>query len=123
MDSGTLPKTKITMIKAPHKLAATDIDDKGPAGLPIGEPVVKLRSKPYNTAPRTGVWEATPGKFRRQVKEAEFAHFIAGRCKFHHDGGETLEIEAGDAVFFPANTNGVWEIIETARKTYFIVPE
>lgn len=121
MDTGALKTAKLTMIKAPHKLASTAIDDRGPAGLPVGEPIVKLRSKPYHDLPKAGVWEATPGKFRRQVKEAEFSHFIAGRCKFHHDGGETLDIEPGDAVFFPANTQGTWEIIETTRKTYLII--
>ena len=121
MDTGALKTAKLTMIKAPHKLASTAIDDRGPAGLPVGEPIVKLRSKPYHDLPKAGVWEATPGKFRRQVKEAEFSHFIAGRCKFHHDGVETLDIEPGDAVFFPANTQGTWEIIETTRKTYLII--
>ena len=92
MDTGTLKVAKLTLIKAPHKLDSTAIDARGPAGLPVGEPVVQLHSKAYHDAPKAGVWEATPGKFRRQVKEAEFSHFIAGRCKFHHDGGEILDI-------------------------------
>ncbi len=121
MDTGTLKVAKLTLIKAPHKLDSTAIDARGPAGLPVGEPVVQLHSKAYHDAPKAGVWEATPGKFRRQVKEAEFSHFIAGRCKFHHDGGEILDIEPGDAVFFPANTQGTWEIIEKTRKTYLII--
>ena len=67
-------------------------------------------------------YESSPGKFRRQIKNAEFCHFIAGRCVFHADSGERLDIRAGDAVFFPANTTGTWEVIETARKTYILLP-
>ncbi len=37
------------------------------------------------------------------------------------DADVALDIRAGDAVFFPANTLGTWEILETARKTYIIL--
>ena len=121
MDTGALKTATLTIIKAPQKLASHELDDRGPAGLPVGEPVAHLRSTVRHQAPKCGVWESSPGKFRRQVKEAEFSHFIAGRCKFHPDSGTTLDIEPGDAVFFPANTQGTWEIIETTRKTFIIL--
>ncbi|MGY9058689.1 MAG: cupin domain-containing protein, partial [Candidatus Puniceispirillales bacterium] len=37
---------------------------------------------------------------------------------FTPDDGEPINIEAGDVVYFPANSTGVWEIIETTRKSY-----
>jgi uncharacterized cupin superfamily protein len=55
------------------------------------------------------------------VTQAEFSHFVTGKCRFHADSGETLDIEAGDAVLFPPNTLGTWEIIETVRKNYLIL--
>ena len=34
--------------------------------------------------------------------------------------GEPVELRAGDAVLFPENCEGVWEIRETLRKTYVL---
>jgi uncharacterized cupin superfamily protein len=54
------------------------------------------------------------------VKKAEFCHFVAGHCSFTHEDGTRIEIRAGDCVFFPANTNGVWDVQETVRKVYLV---
>lgn len=69
---------------------------------------------------RTGTWEATPGRFRRAVVDAEFSHFVAGRATFVSDAGQTYEFRAGDAAFFPRATTGTWEVHETLRKTYMV---
>jgi hypothetical protein len=42
----------------------------------------------------TGVWECTPGRWRRQIVAQEFCHFIQGRCTFTPDDGETLHIRS-----------------------------
>ena len=34
--------------------------------------------------------------------------------------GEPVEIKGGDVLFFPENSKGTWEIIETVRKAYLI---
>ena len=68
-----------------------------------------------------GVWECTPGRWRRQIVAQEFCHFIQGRCTFTPDNGETLHIEAGDALMLPANSTGIWDIQETVRKTYVLI--
>lgn len=68
----------------------------------------------------TGFWECTPGRFRRQVPEAEYSYFIEGRGSFTPDSGEKIEFCAGDAIYFAANTQGEWEIFETVRKAYVI---
>lgn len=67
-----------------------------------------------------GIWECTPGVWRRQVNQAEFCHIISGLCTFTPEGGEPFTMRAGDAVLFPANTIGVWNIQETVRKTYVL---
>ena len=112
---------KLTLIKAAHAMPAQDLVDRGAANQPQGEPVAHIRSKSLHDQPNCGVWECTPGKWRRAVTRAEFSHFVTGRCRFHADTGETLDIEAGDAVLFPPNTLGTWEIIETVRKNYLIL--
>jgi uncharacterized cupin superfamily protein len=101
-----------------------DLPDVGPVAAPIGQPVVQLKclvvAELNEKQVETGVWEATPGRWRRQITQAELSHFIAGRCTFLPDGGDLLEIGAGDAVFFPPNTLGTWHVLETVRKTYVL---
>lgn len=81
----------------------------GSAPIPLGEGAI------------AGIWECTPGVFRRQIAKREFSHFITGHCFFTADGGEPIEIRAGDSAYFPANCDGVWDVRETIRKTYVIV--
>src|SRR3546814_8464715 len=66
------------------------------------------------------MWECSPGRWRREVTRAEFCQFLSGRCSFTADTGEVLQIEAGDPIFFPANTTGGWDVTETVRKSYLV---
>jgi uncharacterized cupin superfamily protein len=68
----------------------------------------------------TGLWECAPGRFERQLAQAEVMHILSSSCSFTPTGGETREIRAGDTLFFPANTTGVWHITETLRKVYVV---
>ncbi|MGB8974372.1 MAG: cupin domain-containing protein, partial [Pseudomonas capeferrum] len=54
------------------------------------------------------------------LKNREFSHIVSGSCTFTPDGGEPVELRAGDAVLFPENCEGVWDIHETLRKTYVL---
>jgi len=112
----------ITLIKAAQQVPSAELGEPFKANAPQGEPVAMIRSKDWREGPDAGVWECTPGKWRRAIKNAEFAHFVSGRCRFHPDQGAAIDINGGDAVYFPANTTGTWEVIETVRKTYFLVP-
>jgi uncharacterized protein len=47
-------------------------------------------------------------------------HILAGRMTVTPDGGEPLEISAGDTAFFPRGWAGTWEIHETIRKVFVI---
>lgn len=67
-----------------------------------------------------GIWESSPGRFTRNVKDKEFSHIISGVCTFTPKDGEKIELHAGDAIYFPENTEGEWEIKETLKKTYII---
>jgi hypothetical protein len=112
-------------LKAADALASHDLSDWGRAKESIGQPVAAIRGSELFDAhaprDRIGVWECSPGRWRRQVMEREFAHFISGQGRFVPDHGEPIEIFAGDAVWFPAYTTGTWEIAETLRKTYVII--
>ena len=119
-------KAGITQVKQSAKIASSRLEDWGPVGLPEGRKVAKLRGQrlidPETVkGPGMGIWECSPGKWRRQVVTAEFAHFVKGRAIFHADSGETIEIEAGDSIYFPAKTGGIWEILATVRKNYVML--
>ena len=92
--------------------------------LPTGDPLALVRVAADQQIPvsSTGFWECTPGRFRRQVPEAEYSHFISGRGSFTPDGQAKIEFRAGDSIYFPANSQGEWEILETVRKAYVIFP-
>ena len=99
------------------------LEDSNPVAIPLGEPlaVTSTTSVERSDGVETGVWECTPGRWRRQIVQQEFCHFIAGHCTFTPDGGEPIEIRAGDALMMPANTTGIWDIQETVRKTYVLI--
>ncbi|WP_297514365.1 cupin domain-containing protein [uncultured Caulobacter sp.] len=94
---------------------------------PIGEPVSQVAVKSFASercaTSRTGVWACTPGRWRRQIQQAEFCVFLEGDALFEPDHGEPVEIRAGEAVYFPAGSLGVWTIRQTARKAYVIFDE
>lgn len=95
-----------------------------PAKLPIGDLVAEQSLAQHQDASEVGagvgVWESSPGVFRRHLKNREFSHIVSGWCIFTPDGGEPVELRAGDAVLFPANCEGIWDVRETLRKTYVL---
>lgn len=95
-----------------------------PAKLPVGDMVAQQSTAQHQensaVSASVGVWESSPGVFRRHLPNREFSHIISGSCIFTPDGGEPIELNAGDAVLFPANCEGVWDIRETLRKTYVL---
>ncbi|MCI1037273.1 MULTISPECIES: cupin domain-containing protein [Pseudomonadaceae] len=70
-----------------------------------------------------GVWECTPGQFKRQVRQAEYSYIVSGEGCFTPDGGEPVYFSAGDVLYFTADTLGVWDIRSTVRKTYMILAQ
>jgi uncharacterized cupin superfamily protein len=103
---------------------SVDIPDDGPLAASLSSPasrtgtlLVPLEGAGDN---RTGVWECTPGRFHRQLANAELMHILAGECTFTPEGGEAKKIVAGDTLFFPANTRGTWEVRETLRKVFVV---
>ncbi|MDZ4737776.1 MAG: cupin domain-containing protein [Rhodospirillaceae bacterium] len=116
---------KISILRKAEALADSELEDWGPVGLPQGEPVSRLSGKIIEMSAdediESGVWQCTPGRWRRQVKKAEFCHFLKGRCSFTpDDGGATIEIATGDSLFFPPFSEGIWDVKETVRKVFIV---
>ena len=105
-------------------LQQTEVAELGTAQaalLPLGTPIAHFRTAQDQTATdsgaKIGIWESSPGQFRRAVAEREFSHILQGWCVFTPDEGAAITLHAGDAVFFPAHTQGVWDIKADFRKT------
>jgi len=100
-----------------------ELTDSFPVAVPISDNVAVINEVCHTDEKgvESGVWECSPGKWRRQIKQQEFCHFISGRCTFIPDEGEPMEINAGDAIMFPANSTGVWDIHETVRKSFILL--
>lgn len=120
-----MSKTRIVKFSADALFA--QLGEGVPAPAPIGDPISLIRAKSLTPGegkvPRAGVWESTPGRWERQVKEAEFCVFVEGACSFEPEGGEPIEIAAGDVLYFPENSRGVWDIRAASRKIFLIFAE
>ena len=109
----------ITVVRSPADIPSTALKDFGPVLQPLGEPVSRSGREVLQEgdgALEVGLWECTPGRWRRRVMEPEFRHFVASRCVFELDGGEPVAIAAGDSVSFPANSQRTGIAEETLRR-------
>jgi uncharacterized cupin superfamily protein len=102
-----------------------DLDPLGPVKIPLSAPAAMLVGRKYlDNAPgidSMGIWQCSPGRWQRTIMEEEFAHFVSGSARFVPEGGAPIDIRAGDTIWFPANSRGVWEISEDVRKVYVII--
>ena len=114
----------IIHITAPLAVPSEQFTPAGAAPAVGDAPTVTLFNKEVFGAPdgsvKTGIWEATPGRFARAVIDAEFSQFLAGHATFTTEHGTSFEFRAGDAAYFPPHTRGVWTIHERLRKTYVV---
>ncbi len=67
-----------------------------------------------------GVWRATPGKWRVVYDEWEYFHILEGHSILTEDGGEPVQLKAGDSMIVRPGFAGTWEVVETTRKDYVI---
>jgi uncharacterized cupin superfamily protein len=69
-----------------------------------------------------GVWEGTPGQFpASRDGYSEICQILSGLAILHTDGGESVELRAGDTIVMPTGWVGRWELLEPLRKLYVIV--
>ncbi|HXZ65508.1 MAG TPA: cupin domain-containing protein [Streptosporangiaceae bacterium] len=101
--------------------AMAELDDWGPLAEATGEPMqTRGREIWKDGSQEIGVWECTPGPSYWRQEDHEFVHILSGRMTVTPDGGESLEIGAGDTAFFPRGWTGAWRIHETIRKVFVI---
>lgn len=103
----------------------TPLNALGPVGIALSDPSCQLQGHkvviPGKESTDTGLWECSPGQFRRQITAGEVMHVLSGSCIFTPDGGEPVHIQAGDTLFLSPNTLGVWDIHTPLRKVYVLI--
>lgn len=67
-----------------------------------------------------GIWEATPGKWRIAYEEWEYFSVLSGHSIVTEDGGEPVQLRAGDRMILRPGFKGTWEVVETTLKDYVI---
>jgi uncharacterized protein len=68
----------------------------------------------------SGIWQATPGKWKIVYDEWEYFHILEGHSVVTEDGGEAIHLRAGDRLILRPGFKGTWEVIEMTRKDYVI---
>ena|SRR5215471_15617439 len=113
------------LISQPADIRKEDLDQLGPVKKPLDGPTARLIGKKFiDDMPgidSMGIWECSPGRWQRTIMQEEFAHFLTGSATFIPADGDPIEIKAGDSIWFPANSRGVWEINEDVRKVYVVI--
>jgi uncharacterized cupin superfamily protein len=121
-----MPEVNVAIvISQPADLPKEALELLGPVEIPLSESVSMLVGRKFlNAAPGIvcmGVWECSPGRWRRTIMQEEFAHFIKGGARFIPDDGEPIDLRAGDTIWFPENSRGIWEVTEDVRKVYVVI--
>lgn len=63
-------------------------------------------------------WEKEVSKFAWSYDEQETCYFLTGQVVVTPDGGDPVEMGAGDWVVFPAGLSCTWDIRQPVRKHY-----
>ena len=64
------------------------------------------------------IWSKEVSEFPWEYDCVEVCYILEGRAIVTPEGGEPVEIKAGDLVTFPAGMACIWKIIEDIRKHY-----
>ena len=64
------------------------------------------------------IWEKEASEFPWHYSSTETCHILEGHVIVTPDGGEPVEIEAGDLVTFPSGMSCCWKITKDIRKHY-----
>ncbi|SDX03630.1 hypothetical protein SAMN05444358_102257 [Ruegeria halocynthiae] len=108
-------------LKKLPEIAEDQLEDWGAVPEPIDSEPSLLRGLTLaenEDGSEVGVWTCTPGKWRRKIQDAEMCYFTHGSCTYTDEQGNVTEINAGDMVYFPAMSLGIWEIKEHSRNAY-----
>jgi len=106
--------TKYSVVDAPVEPAPIPAEDII-SGEPESTMAILWRTddgKLYN-----GVWHCTPGVFMLS-SPGETITLIEGDVTITPEGGEPVDVRAGEIAYIPEGTRAKWEVHETVRKGF-----
>jgi uncharacterized cupin superfamily protein len=68
----------------------------------------------------SGIWSSTRGAWRVAYTENELCVLTQGRVRITDESGRSWTFGPGDCFVVPAGFEGLWEVLEDARKFYAI---
>ncbi len=101
--------------------AEAELEDWGPLAEATEGPMAVHGVEMWVDGARSaGIWQCSPGPSYWRQDENEVIYVLSGRMTVTSDGGEPLEVGAGDIAVFPLGWTGTWVIHETLRKVYVV---
>jgi uncharacterized cupin superfamily protein len=67
-----------------------------------------------------GIWRSSVGTWRVRYTENELCVLASGRVRIRDTAGGSWTFGPGDCFVIPSGFEGVWEVLEPARKFYAI---
>ena len=67
-----------------------------------------------------GTWRSSVGAWRVSYTENELCVLTEGRIRVSDDAGHSWTFSPGECFVMPAGFQGLWEVLEPARKFYAI---
>jgi uncharacterized cupin superfamily protein len=110
------------VVRIPHHAAGSTPEAVASERLVSGTPTQTVANA-YSDAGNAfhcGLWEGEVGAWRVSYGEHEFCHLLAGRVRLLGDDGSDITLQAGDSFVIPAGFEGIWEVLEPARKLYAV---
>lgn len=107
----------------PHLSGAqtAELEDWGPLPEATGAPMATRGLTVWEEGDSSaGIWECAPGQSYWRLTTHEVIHVVSGRMTVIADGGQPLELGAGDVAVFPRGWAGSWEIHDTLRKVFAV---
>lgn len=110
-------------------VAAMDLEDGGqlpPFATTIGNPTIGIRllSGDGMSPGTSAVWTCDQGGLRYDgLPGAEAGFIVDGLTRFTEDGGDAIELGAGDGFLLPKGWTGTIEILAPTRKVFFLLSE
>lgn len=110
------------IVRIPHHTAGNAPEAVASERLVAGTPMQTIANA-YSDAGNAfhcGIWEGEAGAWRVSYSEHEFCHLLAGCVRLRGDDGSDITLRAGDSFVIAAGFQGVWEVLEPARKLYAV---
>ncbi len=111
-----------SMIRIPHTAADEARSPVDADRLVSGQPTQDVANA-YSSADQrfhSGIWEGDVGAWRVRYTEHELCHMLAGKVRIVDQEGRETIVVAGDSFVISAGFEGIWEVLEPARKLYAV---